>query len=181
MDQLQDIINTNNQISLEELRALLTPDFVHECLKSSGITSTSDLVDFIITKASKLFAVLVLIERVDSLTTLVESGWDDGVWPLSEAEIPQFDDIQKRQEFIEKQWLIPPVFTKERHMELPGDAPLPLRKEYIGNGSFGVVWKVKFFPGHFQTTDKVWASKDALPCLASLLLVGFHSWMILIL
>jgi hypothetical protein len=156
MDQLRKVISEKRYISSEVLRRLLTPQLVGNSLNGAGINATQDLVDAILTRAPRLFSVLLLIDRVNRITTLLESGWDDGRWPLSEVKVPEFDCDQKRQEFFQTQWLLPPIFTREKHLEFPGDAPLPLLKKDIGgNGSFGVIWKVKIAGGHLQAPDEV--------------------------
>jgi hypothetical protein len=178
MDLLKKIIDEKRFVSLEFLRQLFTPQFVRTCLESSEISQTRDLVDAIIYKAPKLFAVLLLIERENRIKSLLERGWDDDAWPLLEIEVPEFDIIQKKEEFYRAQWFIPPVLTKERHLELPGDAPLPfVQKDFGGNGSFGVIWKVKVSSGHLQVKDEVKASIlciRALPLIVDLVLEGIR-------
>lgn len=156
MDSLRKILNDKNFVSLESLRQLFTPQFVGTCLESSGMPPTQDLVNAIITKAPKLFAVLLLIENENYIKPLLKHGLDDDAWPLLETEVPEFENVQKREQFYKAQWLIPPVLTNKRHLNLPGDAPLPfVQKFFGGNGSFGVIWKVKVSPGHLQAQHEV--------------------------
>jgi serine/threonine protein kinase len=156
MDSLRKILNDKKFVSLESLRQLFTPQFVGTCLESSGMPPTQDLVSAIIAKAPKLFAVLLLIENENYIKSLLEHGLDDDAWPLLETEVPEFENVQKREQFYKAQWLIPPVLTNKRHLDLPGDAPLPfVEKSFGGHGSFGVIWKVKVSPGHLQAQHKV--------------------------
>jgi hypothetical protein len=129
---------------------------VETCLQARGIGSTPDCVRDIVARAPKLFAILVLIGQENHILHLLQNNFDDGIFPATEANAPEFETPQIRNEFYQTQWRFPPVFVRERHLELPGNAPLPfVKREFGGNGSFGVVWKVKVSRGHLVALDTV--------------------------
>jgi hypothetical protein len=143
-------------ISLESLEELFTPQTVEACLKRRGIRLPSEAIKTIVSKARKLFAILVLTEQEHHILYLLGNGFNDDRFPIPEAGVPEFENPQQREEFYRTQWRFSIVLKKENHLELPGDVPLPFVNEKPGGfGAFGVVSKVKILPGHLPEHKSV--------------------------
>src|SRR4051812_31058142 len=143
-------------ISFESLRQLVTAQTVEARLKARGIVPPPEMIHTIVSKALKLFAVLVLTEQEHHILYLLGNDINDDKFPMLEAKVPELESLQQREEFYWAQWTFSLILKKEKHLELPGVVPLPFMYEKPeGFGAFGVVTKVKISPGHLPEHKSV--------------------------
>ena len=160
-------------VSFESLRELVTAKTVEARLKARGIVPPPETIQTIVSKAPKLFAILVLTEQEHHIFYLLGNDINDDRFPMLEAEVPEFESLQQREKFYWTQWRFSLVLKKQEHLELPGVVPLPFTHEKAeGFGAFGVVSKVKISPGHLPEHKSV--RLQSPPSLASPLTWGPH-------
>lgn len=143
-------------VSFESLRKLVTAQTIEARLKARGIVPQLETIQTIVSKAPKLFAILVLTEQEHHIFYLLGNDINDDRFPMLEAEVPEFESLEQREKFYRTQWRFSLVLKKEKHLELPGDVPLPFTYEKAeGFGAFGIVSKVMISPGHLPEHKSV--------------------------
>jgi hypothetical protein len=143
-------------VSFESLRKLVTAQAVEARLKTRGIVPPAETIQTIVSKAPKLFAILVLNDQEHHIFYLLRNDINDDRFPMLEVEVPEFESLQQREKFYQTQWRFSLILKKEKHLELPGDVPLPFTYEKAeGFGAFGVVSKVVVSPGHLPEHKSV--------------------------
>jgi hypothetical protein len=143
-------------VSLESLKKLVTPQAVDSHLKARGVRPSPETIQIIVSKALKLFAILVLTEQEHHTLYLLQNGFNDDSFPIPEAEVPEFESSQQQKSFYGTQWRFSLSLKKEKHLELPGNVPLPFISERpTAFGAFGIVSKVKISPGHLPEHKSV--------------------------
>jgi len=159
-------------VSFESLRKLVTAQTVEARLKARGIVPPPETIQTIVSKAAKLFANLVLTEQEHHILDLLGNDVNDDKFPMPEAEVPEFESPQQRENFYKTQWRFSLVLKKEKHLEIPGPAPLPFTYEKTeGFGSFGIVSKVQISPGHLPEHKSVRLQSPKLSLATDL---GWH-------
>lgn len=143
-------------ISVESLQKLVTPQTVQARLNTRGIRARPEMIQLIVSEARKIFALLVLTEQEHHILHLLQNDFNDDRLPISQDEVPDFENPRQREEFYLTQWKLSLVFKKEKHLELPGNVPLPFASEKPGAfGAFGVVSKVKILEGYLPEHKSV--------------------------
>jgi hypothetical protein len=163
-------------------KAFVPFDFLEEAINNKSVKDTlgmtggtcikarkpSDLPDRITKDAKRIFAALVLMDKVDAIESLLGEGLTDEHLPLSRD--PKYDAVLSRDgettfqfeglgrqtitEFIKrKQWLFlaPILETNGDLIEVDQECALPFTEsEVIGNGQAGVVHRAKIYQAHQQ-------------------------------
>jgi len=108
------------------------------------------LVDTIFKKATLLFAILIRA-RLEYLTYSLLTGSDrlsDQSLPLSGRDLQGLNSYERRS-FYEHSDDIGLILSRDHDHSLSKKFNLPLMKrEYVGNGSFGSVFRCEVAPGH---------------------------------
>jgi hypothetical protein len=170
MDLRRDILSAEEEnsdqipfISLASLQKLVTPQAVQARLNTRGITAPPEMIHTIVCTARKLFAILVLTEQEHHILYLLQNDFNDDRFPISKDEVPDFENPRQREEFYLVQWKLSLVLKKEKHLELPGNVPLPFASEKpAAFGAFGVVSKVKVLQGYLPEYKSVSFNPQAL-------------------
>ncbi len=147
----------------QALHRLMTRDVVLDAIKNCEdipVFHQDSTVDAIMRGGRKIFSVLVLLKGEEwSITKFREH--DQLQNSRLDARLPFSIDtlnlivLEIADEFYEKQWeLIGPIFSKDIvHRFLQPETRLPfIHNEKIGEGGFGVVYKVKLDPDHQKPT-----------------------------
>jgi len=151
-------------ISVARLVELVTAESVAARLAFRGFHNDSPAVSAIVSTARKLFAILVLLELEHQAPALIRSGKSDSMFPIDETDIPPFETQHHLQAFFSEQWIIPPRFDRDKHLEFSGATVLPfLEKERANNGTFGVLYKVRLADGHLDGYSSVLQMLSMLP------------------
>jgi hypothetical protein len=153
---LQDHLKRCRFISITDVSSLITHERVREIVQSRGLIVENDMVEYIVFASPRIFAILVLIEGVHHIRDFLDKGLSDDKLPLEETSIPDFENNDGKLKFISIQRKFPPVFEKQKHLELPYDTVLPfIEQTYLDNGSFGMVEKVRVAEGHLPEPPTV--------------------------
>ena len=127
-------------------------------LKDCGIApySIHETVGVIMKDGYKVFAILVVIRKVQCISKFIEhdqfqdpgtNGLDSRL-PFSENTIESFLGITR---FFEVQWefVVPIFFPRSIHRSLHADTVLPyIQEEELSEGGFGVIYKVTLHSSH---------------------------------
>lgn len=128
--------NRNQRIvSRTNLEELLNSDCIERELRNHDLAT---LASYVLRRARKIFAILLLIRKLQALAGFVEGGLDDNLLPLSDSAFDPLEksgvlsasrewNIEARQVFLEHQWtVLAPVFLEGSHLKLANDAILPI-------------------------------------------------------
>ena len=115
-------------VPANSIRELITKETID--LELSRVGKASEVLSrHILSRASKVFAILVYTKMASSTEDLLTAGLSDDSLPVTiqglEDTTPwSYDDMSL---FCDSQWMfLAPVFTKDRFVyELPGTCPLP--------------------------------------------------------
>ena len=145
-------------IQLSTLHRLITRESVRAHLDCNRLgLGTAQLQD-IATKACRLFAILVLLDRGAAIKECLEKNFLDGRFPVYDKDdIPDIDGVDK-QALYDRQWQIPIVLPRSPHLNLPDKfiAPfLPSDERQPRHGSFGFVFKERVASGHLEHHESV--------------------------
>lgn len=175
MEKLRDLVlaaerkNTNHWgqwfSSEQDLRDIFTEDTIRNALCDENIQDDCKIdpehieqaVKFVIYGAFKIFAILVHIRHTSSLLRFIETdnyqtGLDSRL-PFEERRLKAILKDPASQEFYERQWhFIAPVFCDSVFRRiLPPETILPItHQEFLGKGSFGIVYGINIAPSHQQ-------------------------------
>lgn len=146
------------------------------CVKVK-LKKPSELPEKVVNQAIRIFAILVLMEKVDAMQGLIDEGLTDEHLPLKRhpdypknSALLSHDDSKTFQfthwnansmsDFIKyKQWpfLAPIIGTTGQVIEVDRNCPLPFKDgEPLGNGAAGIVIKANLHPAHqrgFEVSD----------------------------
>ena len=147
---LEKEINCHNFILLDSLHRLINESNVLKCLHYYDIHLQPDNIQEIIARAPKLFALLVLLGGESRISDYLFKGFGDNCFPiLSEEDVPDVGNGQRRQDLYRIQWNIPIILDKSRHLNLPVHFIPPFLDECLVNhGSFGYISKVRVADYH---------------------------------
>ncbi|CAF9923512.1 hypothetical protein IMSHALPRED_005947 [Imshaugia aleurites] len=159
MAKFQKVLETDEQfVPASDLDEVLTGHAIKEELQSFGLEDPSS---FVFLRARKIFAILLMIRKLDALQCLIEEELGDELLPVSNSAImllednklrPVFSkwDVDTRKQFFELQWtLLAPVFSDGKHLKLDDDAKLPfIKTEPIANRAYGGVHCVEIHRDH---------------------------------
>lgn len=141
-------------ISNSALEELMVEENVREHLLECGVPFDSHMVLNIVSKASKLFALLVLTNLERHIFKFFEKDMLDDSFPIKEEDLQDIESDDDHHRLLTTQWIFPPVLQEGTHMELPEQAVLPfLKRDFAGNGTFGIIWKVKMEKYHLMTKE----------------------------
>lgn len=136
-------------ISASKLREMITPASIQKHLEKKAITLSIPLDPKAVARSRKLIAVLVLLDLEKHIEDAIVQGFGDEIFPSKPDNISFLEDHEEKYQFCLEQWVIPPVFRPDQHIELPKEAILPfLDNTRINHGAFGIVYKVKVADGH---------------------------------
>lgn len=136
------------------LNSLITEDSVRAYFRKKHLCAAD--IQGITSKAPRLFALLVLLGRGNAIEKCLSSDFVDEIFPLLDtASVPNICHINK-QELYTRQWQIPIILPRARHLDLPHDFIPPfLEEKQISHGTFGFVSRVKLASGHLTGYDSV--------------------------
>lgn len=156
--QLLDQKEKERFISVSALRQLVVESSVRECLRIRGIVLESHALSTIVSKASKLFSILVLMGCEYHIEDWIAEDISDDIFPIvDQNQVPShFEVDEDRRTFFRYQWAFPPVFNAQDHMNFPRDTVLPfLEREHVNNGTFGLIYRVRVADGHLAGVEEV--------------------------
>ena len=152
------LVKDDQFIPAGDLSEVLTSHAIEGELKSYGLKHLSS---FVFLRARKIFAILLVIGKLDALQDLIKEEIGDELLPLAISATnslednklpPAFSkwDFDTKQRFFEVQWtLLAPVFLRGKHLKLDDDARLPFtHTEPIANGAYGGVHSVEIHRDH---------------------------------
>ena len=158
----------------DDLETLITEDTVKEELDNALGTVDSSLVKYIAKHARKIFATLVIQDKVMKAANLERSGFNDDYLPIANEEsgLTSLSGLsrdrhawkwfkgwttQERNDFCEKQWtFLSPIFESNSTMEvLHRDCRLPFitHDSKSGAGSFSFVHKATIHHAHHKISS----------------------------
>lgn len=155
--QLNTQLNKEGFISVSTLKQLITETSVEKRLRIRALPAQTQVISAIVSKASKLFSILVLIECDYHIAGLIADGITDNIFPIAEEDkVTYFEVDQSRQDFFKLQRQFPPVFETETHMDWPENTKLPfLEKTWMNSGAFGLIYRVRVADGHLTGHQSV--------------------------
>ena len=116
------------------------------------------VMELILSKAKKLFTVLLYLDRLSLLEAFFVIDLYDDVFPIQETDkrLLGIGTLEDRREICKAQWIVPPVLDPHNHFHFPQNFISPfLDEEKIGSGTFGNVYKVKPATGHLIASPSV--------------------------
>ena len=157
--KFQKVMETDEQfIPANDLDEVLTGHAIQEELQSCGLEDPSS---FVFRRAKKIFAILLMIRKLDALQCLIEEELGDELLPLPDPANNLLEDnklhsafskwdVDTRKQFFESQWtMLAPVFSEGEHLRLDDDARLPfIKTESIANRAYGGVHCVEIHRDH---------------------------------
>ena len=157
--KFQKVMETDEQfIPTSDLDEVLTGHAIQEELQSFGL---EDPFSFVFRRAKRVFALLLMIRKLDALQYLIAEELGDELLPLPDSAFNLLEDhkvrfafskwdVDTRKQFLELQWtLLAPVFSEGGHLKLDDDARLPfIRTEPIANRAYGGVHCVEIHRDH---------------------------------
>jgi hypothetical protein len=161
--------NAQRFVPEDKLCDLLSRDTLVRVLgKLSPAYLSDEVVDFVLKRAPKVFAVLVLINQVGQINKFIQNDQFgthrlDHQLPFTRSRLKEiFEDDYVGGLFHEKQWeFTAPTFSGEvtpRNLERWTVLPY-LSEIHLTSGGFGSVYKVKIHPSYhpptFQGTTEV--------------------------
>ena len=156
--ELEQDLNSYKFIQLSTLRRLITRESVRAHLDCSRPGLCTAQLQDIATKAPRLFALLVLLDRGAAIKECLEENFLDESFPILDKDrIPDIDGVDK-QALYDRQWQIPIVLPRSPHLDLPNEfiAPfLPSNDRRSRHGSFGHVYKERVASGHLEDHESV--------------------------
>ena len=166
-------IDDKTFVPLDTLERIIIPSSVKDALAITdgvltkvGLRKPSDLPEMVTKQAKRIFAALVLMDKVDKIRGLVDEGLTDEHLPLSRD--PHHDAVLSRDratifpfvgwnppsvnEFLQhKQWLFlaPVLDTSGQLIEVNKECALPFTESEIkGSGAAGIVHRAKIHKAH---------------------------------
>ena len=154
---LEDELKLYKFIPLETLDRLITQESVASYLDENPLDRDATYLQQITSIAPKLFAILVLLGRENSIKDYLSKGFCDKNFPiLDKSDIPDIGRTEDKQELYKKQWQIPIVLQQSQHLDLPLEFIPPfLEQRYVHHGSFGAVYKVRVANGQLPQCNSV--------------------------
>ncbi|KAL8785702.1 MAG: hypothetical protein Q9195_008525 [Heterodermia aff. obscurata] len=145
-------------IASSDLEELLTKHAIEEELQRCKVEVPSSSV---FPQATKVFAILLVIHRLDLIGDLLKSGVGDEHLPLQALNVTQSRDnalhsaslkwdVDTTRRFRNSQWIVlAPTFVEKEHLCLDDNARIPfIETKPIASGGFGGVHKVKIHSAH---------------------------------
>lgn len=147
-----------NFIPAGDFEQVLTCRAIKAELQSHGL---EDLYSFVYKRAKKIFAILLVICKLDALHDFVKEDLGDELLPVADSALESLSDerlqaafsnwdLDTRKQFSEVQWtVLVPVFSEAEHLKLDDNARLPfIETNTIASGSFGSVHRVEIHSDH---------------------------------
>ena len=155
----QKVLDTDEYfIPASDLDEVLTSHAIERELQSLEL---GHLFSHVLQRARKIFAILLVIRKLDALQDLMKQDLEDELLPLQESALISLEnsklrstfsqwDLDTRKQFFDFQWtLLAPVFSEGQHLKLGDDVRLPfIETTTIANGAFGSVHRVKIHGDH---------------------------------
>lgn len=155
MEKVVNAQSTTEQfISAGEIDALLTASAINQELERYG---SGQILPEVLDRAKKIFAILLVLGRLETLKQMLKSGLNDNDLPFQlsrhQEKNQRFSefflnfvewDVKTQELFMNTQWtFLAPVFRDGEHQKLENDLRLPfINKKLLGSGSYGRVYSV---------------------------------------
>ena len=186
LEKFKNVFDTDEQfIPARDLDHVLTARAIEVELQSHGLEDHSS---FIFQRARRLFAILLVIQRLDTLRSLIKEDLGDEILPLKESVFTSLEsnklsaafskwDLDARTKFLETQWtVLVPIFSDGEHLQLDDNARLPfIKTEQLGSGGgYVTVHRVQIHGGHekFEKYGSYGSQKVGLRSSNSLLMAN---------
>ena len=165
-DDLLDECDRHQFLPSDLLQQLVTKERIESHLVSHDIFLAAAILEKILDKGRKLFALLVLLSR-ETIVDVVFKCFHDDMLPFATIEdVPkEVGDERRRRQFLHFQRSFFPKLTCEDPPQEYSRSPtLPIAQhiQEQGHGSFGVIHKVKIVRGYIDGFHLV-RSKLSLP------------------
>jgi hypothetical protein len=155
-------------VPTSSIRELITEGSIELELSNIG-SAHKFLSQYILSKASKIFAILVYIKMTKYIAEFCKRGLSDDILPVPvpgfAADLSVFKDwdYDNVSDFYESQWLfLAPVFTKQQFVyELDDACPLPftsINPLSEKMSAFSIVQEATIHPGHQSIISSVSSS-----------------------
>ena len=161
--ELEQDLESCGFIQLSTLDRSITEESVRAYSDSNRLKLRTAQLQDIATKAPRLFAILVLLDRGGAITECLQKRFFDEEFfdktgkAFGKADIPDIVGVDK-QALYDRQWQIPIVLPRSPHLNLPNEfiPPfLPSKERQPRHGSFGFVYKEKVASGHIENYESV--------------------------
>lgn len=157
--KFQKVYDTDEHfIPAGDLDQVLTSHAIKAELQSHGL---EDLYSFVYQRAKRIFALLLMIRKLDALQYLIKEDLGDELLPVADSASESHSDkrlqaafsgwdFNTRKQFSEIQWtVLAPVFSGAEHLKLDDNARLPfIKTNRIASGAFGSVHRVEIHRDH---------------------------------
>ena len=157
--KFENVFDTDEHfIPAGDLEQVLTGHAIKAELQRHGL---EDLYPFVCQRAKKLFAILLVIRKLDALQNLIKEDLGDELLPVVDSALESLTDerlraafsgwdLDTRKGFFEMQWtVLVPVFFEAEHLKLDDNARLPfIKTNRIASGGFGSVHRVEIHRDH---------------------------------
>ena len=165
-DDLLDECDRRQFLPSELLEQLMTKERIKSHLESHDIFLDAAILERILDKGRRLFALLVLLSR-EAMVNVFFKCFHDDMLPFATIEnVPkEVGDERRRRQFLHFQRSFFPKLTCEdppQEYSRPPELPIAQYSQEQGHGSFGVIHKVKIVRGYLDGFDLV-RSKLSLP------------------
>ena len=141
-----------------ELHQVLTDAAIERELRSNGL---EDCFSFVSQHPKKIFAILLITSKLNTLRDSKEAGLGDEILPLEDTamQLPEDEklryvfavwDFGTRKQVIELRWaLLAPIFVEGQHQRLDDNARLSfISTTPITNGAYGGVHTLEIHAHH---------------------------------
>ena len=149
MAKFENVFDTDEHfIPAGDLKQVLTGHTIKAELQRHGL---ENLYPFVYQRAKKLFAILLVIRKLDGLQNFIKEELGDELLPVVDSALESLTDerlraafsgwdLDTRKEFFETQWtVLVPVFFEAEHLKLD---------DRIASGGFGSVHRVEIHRDH---------------------------------
>ena len=139
-------------ISLGAVHGIINEETVEAYFSNNGTPLRPAKLHEIVSKAPRLFAIHVLLNRGCDVMKYLSQGLGDKDLPFLEIpEGPEFGSPQENRSLHHRQWEIAPTLDPSEHRAFPADfkPPFAFKASRPKNrGSFGHVYQVRMADGH---------------------------------
>ena len=157
--KLEKVFDTEEHfIPAGDLEQVLTSHDIEAELQTHGL---EDLNSFVSQRAKRVFAILLVIRKLDALQDLFKEDLGDELLPVAQSALESLSDkrlraafskwdLNTRKGFCDFQWtVLVPVFSEAEHLMLDDNARLPfIETGRIASGAFGSVHRVQIHHDH---------------------------------
>lgn len=139
-------------IPLEAVHRIINAKTLEAYFRDNGIPLRPLESHEILSKAPRLFAIHVLLDRGCDVQKYLSRGYGDrNLAFLEMPDDPELGSFRDKKSLYDRQWQVPAPLIPEEHKTFPVGYIAPLiyaDTQPIDNGSFGYVYEVRVADGH---------------------------------